>query len=39
MKLKYYIYAALIAIAIFFAAAIVAVKSFFKGMLEAIFGR
>jgi len=39
MKLKYYIYAALIAIAIGCAAAIVAIKSFFKGMMEAIFGR
>jgi hypothetical protein len=39
MKLKYYIYAALIAIAIACTAAIVAVKSFFKGMMEAIFGR
>lgn len=39
MKLKYYIYAALIAIAIFFAAAIVAVKSFVKGAIETIFGR
>ena len=39
MKLKYYIYAALIAIAIACAAAYVAVKSFLKGMIETIFGR
>ncbi len=39
MKLKYYIYAALIAIAIGCAAAIAFLKSFFKGLLETIFGR
>lgn len=39
MKLKNYIYAGLIAIAIGCAVAIAFLKSFFKGMMEAIFGR